>query len=295
MAAAAQAPAPTPDIRPRRTRTRTPRWRTALRYAALVVVLLIMIGPFLWQLSTSFKGTTEDIYTSPPRLLPAHPTFANYGDVADTIPVWDFILNSVKVAVANVATNVIGAAMAGYALARLRFRGRKAAGLVFVLALLVPMEATMLAQFATMRSLELNNTLIAVVLPGCIGAMNVLLMRNAFGALPYEIEEAAVVDGANVWQRFTRIALPAVKGTLAVVAIFSFMGAWDDFLWPLIVLSDSDHFTLTVGLNFLHGTFSNDQRIVAAGTIIAVAPLIVMFACLQRFFFRGVGEGAVKG
>ncbi|MEU9197426.1 carbohydrate ABC transporter permease [Streptomyces hundungensis] len=293
MAAAAQAP--TPDARPRRTRTRTPRWRTTLRYAALVVVLLIMIGPFLWQLSTSFKGTTEDIYTSPPRLLPAHPTFANYGDVADTIPVWDFILNSVKVAVANVATNVIGAAMAGYALARLRFRGRKAAGLVFVLALLVPMEATMLAQFATMRSLELNNTLIAVVLPGCIGAMNVLLMRNAFGALPYEIEEAAVVDGANVWQRFTRIALPAVKGTLAVVAIFSFMGAWDDFLWPLIVLSDSDHFTLTVGLNFLHGTFSNDQRIVAAGTIIAVAPLIVMFACLQRFFFRGVGEGAVKG
>ncbi|MEU3499264.1 carbohydrate ABC transporter permease [Streptomyces hundungensis] len=297
MAAAAQAPAP--DVRPHRTRTRTrtrtPRWRTALRYAALVVVLLIMIGPFLWQLSTSFKGTTEDIYTSPPRLLPAHPTFANYGDVADTIPVWDFILNSVKVAVANVATNVIGAAMAGYALARLRFRGRKTAGLVFVLALLVPMEATMLAQFATMRSLELNNTLIAVVLPGCIGAMNVLLMRNAFAALPYEIEEAAVVDGANVWQRFTRIALPAVKGTLAVVAIFSFMGAWDDFLWPLIVLSDSDHFTLTVGLNFLHGTFSNDQRIVAAGTIIAVAPLIVMFACLQRFFFRGVGEGAVKG
>ncbi|MCT9091481.1 carbohydrate ABC transporter permease [Streptomyces sp. ASQP_92] len=294
--AAAPAPAPaTPASGGRPRRTRSPRWRTALRYAALLAVLLIMIGPFLWQLSTSFKGTTEDIYTSPPRLLPAHPTFANYGHVADTIPVWDFVLNSVKVAVSNVATNVVGAAMAGYALARLRFRGRGAAGIVFVLALLVPMEATMLAQFATMRSLELNNTLVAVVLPGCIGAMNVLLMRNAFGTIPYEIEEAAIVDGANVWQRFTRIALPAVKGTLAVVAIFSFMGAWDDFLWPLIVLSDSDHFTLTVGLNFLHGTFSNDQRVVAAGTIIAVAPLIVMFACLQRFFFRGVGEGAVKG
>ncbi|MFG3284835.1 carbohydrate ABC transporter permease [Streptomyces sp. NPDC048111] len=276
-------------------RTRAPRWRTALRYAALVAVLLVMIGPFLWQLSTSLKGTTEDIYTSPPRLLPEHPTVANYRDVADIIPVWDFILNSLKVAVSNVLTNVIGAAMAGYALSRLRFKGRGAAGLVFVLALLVPMEATMLAQFATMRSLELNNTLVAVVLPGCIGAMNVLLMRNAFDNIPYEIEEAAIVDGANVWQRFTRIALPAVKGTLAVVAIFSFMGAWDDFLWPLIVLSDSDHFTLTVGLNFLHGTFSNNQRVVAAGTIIAVAPLIVMFACLQRFFFRGVGEGAVKG
>ncbi|WP_438291589.1 carbohydrate ABC transporter permease [Streptomyces sp. HUAS TT7] len=296
MAAVAHAPAPA-DARtpagPRRTRA--PRWRRALRYAALVVVLLIMIGPFLWQLSTSLKGATEDIYTSPPRLLPEHPTFANYRGVADIIPVWDFILNSVKVALSNVLTNVVGAAMAGYALSRLRFKGRGAAGIVFVLALLVPMEAIMLAQFATMRSLELNNTLVAVVLPGCIGAMNVLLMRNAFDNIPYEIEEAAIVDGANVWQRFTRIALPAVKGTLAVVAIFSFMGAWDDFLWPLIVLSDSDHFTLTVGLNFLHGTFSNNQRVVAAGTIIAVAPLIVMFACLQRYFFRGVGEGAVKG
>ncbi|GGU14852.1 carbohydrate ABC transporter permease [Streptomyces violascens] len=296
MAAAAHAPA-SADSRipagPRRTRA--PRWRKALRYAALVIVLLIMIGPFLWQLSTSLKGTTEDIYTSPPRLLPEHPTFASYRGVADIIPVWDFILNSVKVALSNVLTNVVGAAMAGYALSRLRFKGRGAAGIVFVLALLVPMEAIMLAQFATMRSLELNNTLVAVVLPGCIGAMNVLLMRNAFDNIPYEIEEAAIVDGANVWQRFTRIALPAVKGTLAVVAIFSFMGAWDDFLWPLIVLSDSDHFTLTVGLNFLQGTFSNNQRVVAAGTIIAVAPLIVMFACLQRFFFRGVGEGAVKG
>ncbi|MFE3522039.1 carbohydrate ABC transporter permease [Streptomyces sp. NPDC059161] len=290
MAAVAHTPAqPRPE--------RVPRRRTvqALRYTALLIVLLIMIGPFLWQLSTSLKGTTEDIYTSPPRLLPEHPTFANYQGVADIIPVWDFVLNSVKVAVSNVLTNVAGAAMAGYALSRLRFRGRAAAAAVFVLALLVPMEATMLAQFATMRTLELNNTLVAVVLPGCIGAMNVLLMRNAFDNLPYEIEEAAVIDGANVWQRFTRIALPAVKGTLAVVAIFAFMGAWDDFLWPLIVLSDSDHFTLTVGLNFLHGTFSNNQRVVAAGPVIAVAPLIVMFACLQRFFFKGVGEGAVKG
>ena len=290
MAAVAHTPAqPRPGRVPRRRAVR------ALRYTALLIVLLIMIGPFLWQLSTSLKGTTEDIYTSPPRLFPEHPTFANYQGVADIIPVWDFVLNSVKVAVSNVLTNVAGAAMAGYALSRLRFRGRAAAAAVFVLALLVPMEATMLAQFATMRALELNNTLVAVVLPGCIGAMNVLLMRNAFDNLPYEIEEAAVIDGANVWQRFTRIALPAVKGTLAVVAIFAFMGAWDDFLWPLIVLSDSDHFTLTVGLNFLHGTFSNNQRVVAAGTVIAVAPLIVMFACLQRFFFKGVGEGAVKG
>ncbi|MEU1464328.1 carbohydrate ABC transporter permease [Streptomyces sp. NPDC005727] len=266
-----------------------------LRYVLLLAVLALTIGPFLWQLSTSLKGPTEDIFGSPPRFLPRHPTLHNYTRVAHTIPVWDYALNSLKVAAASVVTNCAGSALAGYALARLRYRGREAATLAFVLAMLVPVEGIIIAQFTTMRELGLNNTLIGVVLPGSVAAMNVLLMRNAFRNLPYEIEEAAYVDGANVWQRFLRVALPAVKGTLAVVAIFAFMGAWDDFLWPLVVLSDPDRFTLTIGLNYLHGTFANDERLVAAGTVIAVAPLIALFACLQRYFFRGVGEGAVKG
>ncbi|MEU8029052.1 carbohydrate ABC transporter permease [Streptomyces sp. NPDC049099] len=265
------------------------------RYLLLLAVLALTAGPFLWQLATSLKGPTEDIYSSPPSFLPAHPTLHNYTRVADTIPVWDYALNSLKVATANVVTNCVGSALAGYALARLRFRGRRVTTLVFVLAMLVPVEGIVIAQFTTMRELGLNNTLVGVVLPGAVGAMNVLLMRGAFRNLPYEIEEAAYVDGANVWQRFLRVALPSVKGTVAVVAIFAFMGAWDDFLWPLIVLSDPSRFTLTIGLNYLHGTFAGDERLVAAGTVIAVAPLIVLFACLQRYFFRGVGEGAVKG
>ncbi|MBL1103809.1 carbohydrate ABC transporter permease [Streptomyces sp. 5-8] len=288
--AAAREPRVT-DEHGRRVRTGELVWR----YLLLLAVLALTVGPFLWQLSTSLKGPTEDIYGSPPRFLPAHPTLHNYTRVADTIPVWDYALNSLKVAAANVVTNCVGSALAGYALARLRYRGRRVTTLVFVLAMLVPVEGIVIAQFTTMRELGLNNTLIGVVLPGAIGAMNVLLMRNAFRNLPYEIEEAAYVDGANVWQRFLRVALPSVKGTVAVVAIFAFMGAWDDFLWPLIVLSDPSKFTLTIGLDYLHGTFANDERLVAAGTVIAVAPLITLFACLQRYFFRGVGEGAVKG
>lgn len=292
---------PVPAVRRRRAGVtdaegrRVPLWQLVLRYALLLMVLALTVGPFLWQLSTSLKGPHEDIFSSPPKFLPGQPTLDNYARVADTIPVWDYALNSLKVAAANVVTNCVGASLAGYALARMRFRGRRAATLAFILAMLVPVEGIIIAQFTTMRDLGLNNTLIAVVLPGSIGAMNVLLMRNAFLNLPYEVEEAAYVDGANAWQRYLRIALPAVKGTLAVVAIFAFMGAWDDFLWPLIVLSDPDRFTLTIGLNYLHGTFANDERLVAAGTVIAVAPLIVLFACLQRYFFRGVGEGAVKG
>ncbi|WP_326648015.1 carbohydrate ABC transporter permease [Streptomyces sp. NBC_01750] len=274
---------------------RIPGWQLVLRYGLLLAVLALTVGPFLWQLSTSLKGPHEDIFSSPPTFLPGEPTLDNYARVARTIPVWDYALNSLKVAAANVLTNCVGSALAGYALARMRYRGRRAATLVFILAMLVPVEGIIIAQFTTMRDLGLNNTLIAVLLPGCIAAMNVLLMRNAFLNLPHEVEEAAFVDGATAWQRFLRIALPSVKGTLAVVAIFAFMGAWDDFLWPLIVLSDPENFTLTIGLNYLHGTFANDERLVAAGTVIAVLPLIVLFACLQRFFFRGVGEGAVKG
>ncbi|MFF7339786.1 carbohydrate ABC transporter permease [Streptomyces sp. NPDC008163] len=274
---------------------RVPVWQLVLRYVLLLAVLALTVGPFLWQLSTSLKGPNEDIFSSPPKFFPSDPTLDNYSRVADTIPVWDYALNSLKVASANVVTNCVGSALAGYALARLRYRGRRAATLAFILAMLVPVEGIIIAQFTTMRDLGLNNTLLGVLLPGSVGAMNVLLMRNAFLNLPVEIEEAAFVDGANVWQRFLRIALPSVKGTLAVVAIFAFMGSWDDFLWPLIVLSDPDNFTLTIGLNYLHGTFANDERLVAAGTIIAVLPLIILFAGLQRFFFRGVGEGAVKG
>ncbi|UQA97233.1 carbohydrate ABC transporter permease [Streptomyces halobius] len=283
------------EVKQERRERRMPRWRLLLRYLLLLAVLAVTIGPFLWQLSTSLKGAGEDIYRYPPSLIPRHLTFGNYADVAEIIPVWDFALNSLKVAAANVLTNCVGAALAGYALARMRFTGRKTALVVFVMAMLVPVESIMIAQFVTMRELQLNNTLIGVLLPACIGAMNVMLMRNAFAGVPYEIEQAAFVDGANAWQRFVRIALPSVKGTLAVVAIFAFMGAWDDFLWPLIVLSDQSKFTLTIGLNFLHGTFADNQRLVAAGTVIAVLPLIALFACLQRYFFRGVGEGAVKG
>jgi ABC-type glycerol-3-phosphate transport system permease component len=269
--------------------------RLAGRYLLLLAVLALCVGPFLWQLSTSLKGLDEDIYSIPPRLLPADPTLDHYTRVADVVPVWRFAYNSVLVAAANVVLNCAGAAMAGYALARLSFRGRRAALGAFVLSLLVPGEAIMISLFLMMRSLRLDDTLVAVVLPGAVAALNVLLMRNAFARQSRAVEEAALIDGANAWQRFTRISLPAASGTLAVVAILSFMFSWDDFLWPLIVLRDPENYTLTIGLNYLQGTFASDQRLVAAGTIIAVAPLLLLFLGLQRYFFRGASEGAVKG
>lgn len=266
-----------------------------LRYLMLVVVLVISIGPMLWELSTSLKSKTEDIFTATPQLLPKHPTLANYAEVDRLIPVWHFAMNSVIVAIFVVGGNIIGATIAGYALARLKFRGRRLVFGVFLSTLVLPAEVTIISQYQVVNNLGLGDTTFGVALPSMIGAINVLLMRNAFLAIPDEVDDAAVIDGAGPWQRLLWIGVPSVKGTLSVISILSFIGAWDDFLWPLLVLQTPDKLTLTVGLSYLQGQFVADPRIVAAGTMIALVPILALFLALQRFFFRGVGEGAIKG
>ncbi|MER6950895.1 carbohydrate ABC transporter permease [Nonomuraea sp. NPDC000554] len=267
----------------------------ALRYALLLLVLALTVSPFLWQLSTSLKDLEEDVFTRTPSFLPRHPTLDNYAQVADTIPVWSYAANSLVVAAIVVAGNAVGATLAGYALARLRFRGAKALLGVFLATLVLPGEVTIVSQYVMIRGLGLADTLLGVALPGAIGMLNVLLMRTAFRAIPQEMDEAAVIDGANAWQRLLHIGLPNVRGMLSVVTIFAFIGAWDDFLWPLIVLTDPENYTLTVGLQYLNGTFTANPRLIAAGTMISFLPIVIVFAALQRFFFRGVEEGAIKG
>ncbi|GAA4981813.1 carbohydrate ABC transporter permease [Kitasatospora paranensis] len=286
LAAAAKAPA---SLRLRRS------GGLAVRYLLLLAVFALTVGPFLWQLSTSLKGNGERVFGYPPQLLPTHPTLHHYAEVLDTVPVLRYAGNSLLVATGSVLTNCLLGSMAGYALARMRFRGRAVATGIFLATMIIPFESIMVSEFLVARSLHLTNTLLGVMIPGAASGLSVMLMRNAFRRLPAEIEEAAILDGAGEWQRFWRIALPSVRGTIAAVAVFSFVFSWDDFLWPLVSLSDQSKYTLTVGIQYLSGTFTNDQRVIAAGTMMAVVPLLALFFALQRFFFRGVGEGAVKG
>ncbi len=266
-----------------------------IRYVLLLVMLVVTIGPFVWQFSTSLKGAAEDIYSASLSLIPSQPTLDNYAEVWRSIPVWRYIGNSLVVAALAVSGNVIFTSMAGFAVARMKFAGKAFVIGCFMGVLILPGEATIIAQFVTIKNLGLADQLLGVALPGMVGALNVLLMWNAFRIIPKEIDEAAVVDGASVWNRLKDIHLPAVRGTMAVIAIFAFIGAWDDFLWPLIVLTTPDRFTLTIGLEYLAGTFSTNQRIIAAGTMVAFIPIAALFASLQRYFFKGVEEGGVKG
>ncbi|MFG2334176.1 carbohydrate ABC transporter permease [Streptomyces sp. NPDC048604] len=265
------------------------------RYLLLVLVLVLTIGPFLWQLSTSLKGPREDVYSRIPTFFPEDLTFSNYARVAETIPVWTYAANSLTVAAVAVFGNAVGATLAGFALSKLRFRGMRLVTGLFLATLVLPGEVTIVSQYVTVRSMGLTDTLTGVALPGAIAMLNVLLMYTAFQAVPPDLDAAALVDGANAWQRLVHVGLPNVRGMLSVVVIFTFIGAWDDFLWPLIVLNDPDRYTLTVGLQYLDGTFTANPRLIAAGTMIAFLPVVIVFASLQRFFFKGVEEGAIKG
>ncbi|MFC7614529.1 carbohydrate ABC transporter permease [Actinokineospora soli] len=181
----------------------------------MLLVLVITIGPFLWQLSTSLKGKDEDVYSATPRFLPENPTLDNYAEVAATIPVWSYIGNSLVVAALVVAGNALGATLAGYALAKLDFRGGKLVLGLILASLLLPGEVTIISQYVTVREFGLADTLAGVAVPGAIGMLNVLLMRAAFQAVPREVEEAAIVDGANAWRRLVHIGLPSARGCSA--------------------------------------------------------------------------------
>ncbi|NYT93981.1 carbohydrate ABC transporter permease [Salinispora sp. H7-4] len=296
----AGAPAKKPASLPRRPRRGSGfgtmrRREKVLRYVLLLFALVVTVGPFVWQLSTSLKGAGENIYTSTPQFIPSNPTFDNYLRVAETIPVLSYAKNSLIVAAMAVAGNAVGCTLAGFALAKLHFRGRTLFLALVLGTLVLPGEVTIVSQYVTVRSLGLADTLVGVALPTAVAMLNVLLMRAAFMAIPDEMDEAAVIDGASAWQRLIHIGLPNVRGMLSVITIFAFIGAWDDFLWPLIVLTDPQNYTLTVGLQYLSGAFTANPRVIAAGTMIAFIPIVIVFATLQRFFFRGVEEGAIKG
>lgn len=263
------------------------------RYALLLLVVAVSVGPFLWQFSTSIKSVNENVYGF--NLLPEEPTFDAYDRVAQIIPIYQYAWHSLLVAVAVVVGNLLFATMAGYALGCMRFKGKVLVMGILLSVLLLPGEVTLTSQYLIIQSLGLANTLTGVALPGLVGAVNVLLMATACRAVPESVLDAATVDGATTWQKMRHVVWPNIRGMASVVAVFSFIGAWDDFLWPLIVLSDPANYTLTVGMSYLNSTFSTDPREVAAGSIIALVPIIIVFALMQRVFFRGVEAGGVKG
>lgn len=266
-----------------------------IQFIVLVAVFFFLAVPLVWEVSLAFKGPGDNVYAIPQYLWPKTPTISNFAEAFRRIPMAKYFINTIIVVTCTVCGNVVGATLAGYALGCLNFRGRTWAYALFVVAILLPTEGILISTFLLVKSLGLTNSLAGVIIPGIIAPLNVLLMANAMGSVPRELIESAKVDGANIWQRCLYVCVPQVKGTMTVVGILSFVGSYNDFLWPLVVLSDDAQYTLTLGLNRLQGTFYTDPRLVAAGAIISLIPIIIFFSIFQKYLFLGLQEGGLKG
>lgn len=270
-------------------------------HSVLIFTSLLSIFPFIWLLSTSLKGNSENIFAYPPTIIPKDFTFANYVGVWHRVDLMRYFVNSMVVAGGTVLLNLILSSLAGYPLARMDFKGKKIAFFSILSTIMIPFQAIMLPVYLITLKLHLvdsvNNTagFIGLIMPFAVSAFGIFLMRQAFLAIPREMEEAAIVDGCNVFQVFLKVLLPMVKPSLAVLAIFTFIGSWGEFLWPSIILTKESMYTLPVGVNNLQGMFSSNWRFIAAGSIISTIPILIFFLAMQKYFISGENEGAVKG
>ena len=266
-----------------------------LQLLLLILLALAVLVPLLWLVSTSLKGPTEDIFTSPPSLFPVQPSFDAYGRLFRDNPLWTYILNSSVVSFLAVVANLLFCSLAAYPLARMRFFGRGLVLALVVATILIPFQVVMIPLYLLMVQLGLRNTLLALVIPQAATAFGLYLLRQSFLGVPVELEEAARIDGCSKLGEGWNGMIPAAKADLITLAMFVFIGTWSDFLWPLVILDDPALFTLPLGLQQLASSFSLDWRIVAAGSVVSILPVLIMFVLLQRFILPNASGDAVKG
>ena len=268
---------------------------SVLWYALLIFVSLVTIFPFLWIFLTAFKGPTDAVYSTPPQLIPHDPTFANFIRVWQQLPVDNFFLNSIIAAVGTTGLNVLFTSLAAYPFAKMNFPGREVIFYLLLATLIVPVQLTYIPSFVlAVRVFHYYDSIRALILPNMASVFNIFLLRQAFKSVPNDLIDAARMDGASELGIWWNILLPVVRPSLATVAIFAFVGSWNDFLWPSLMLPTMENKTLPVGLAALQGMFSSDFRGTAAGVTMTVIPIIIFFVALQRQFIRGL-TGAVKG
>ena len=264
-------------------------------YLVLSAIAFLMLFPLLWLVGTSFKSPAEDIFTFPPQIFPTQPTFANFLTVWETEPFGQYLINSSIVAILTVSFNLLFCSLAAYPLARLSFRGRELIFALVLATIMIPFQIVMIPLYILAVNLGLRNTYLGIILPNLTSAFGIFLLRQALKAVPLELEEAARIDGCSELGIWWNVMIPAIRPALLTLAIFVFIGSWSDFIWPLIVLDDPDYYTLPLAVANLAGSFSLDWRLVAAGSVISIAPILLLFLFLQRYIIpTDVGSG-VKG
>ncbi len=262
--------------------------------ALLVVTALLTVLPLVWMLSASVMPTGEaTVY--PPRMLPSRVTFSHYGELFTRMNFGRTFANSMIIAVSTTLFSLLLNSMAGYAFAKLRFSGRDRVFNGLVAALVIPTQVGMLPLFLMLKSIGLVNSYWGVILPSAAGIFGIFLIRQFMLSIPDDLIDAARIDGASEWRIYWSIVLPLARPVLVTLAIFAFMSAWNDFMWPLIVLTDDSKYTLPVAVANLVGEHVQDTELMMASSVLTVLPVLLLFLVLQKHYIAGIMVGSVKG
>src|SRR5688572_16565074 len=263
------------------------RLRVAGYNGLLLVAAILAMGPLLWMVSASFMVAGE-ANTSPPPLLPADPTLEHYRTLFTSYNLGRYFLNSLIIALGGTVLAVLITGMAGYAFAKLRFRGRDPLFRALLAGMVIPGQVAMLPMFIMLREMGLINTLFGAMIPVLAPIYGIFLVRQYALSIPDDLLDAARLDGASEFRIFRSVVL-------ATLGVFTFLSAWNDFMWPLIVLSDDSRYTLPVALANLAGEHVQDVELMMGGAVVTVLPVFLAFLFLQRYYIQGIMAGSVKG
>ena len=249
--------------------------------------------PFLWMLSASFMSSGS-ASTFPPKFIPDKISLEQYVFLFQRLNLGRYFLNSTILAVSVSFISLIVNSLAGFAFAKYYFKGRKQIFLFLLSSMIIPGQVTMLPVFLLLNKLGLLNTYFGIILPGMASIFGIFLIRQYLISIPDSLMEAAYIDGANAFQIYWKIILPLAKPVLVTLALFTFMGTWNDFLWPLIVMTKEEMYTLPVGLASLVGEHVQDTELMMAGSVITIIPVLIVFLVLQKYYVQGILLGGVK-
>lgn len=280
------------------TRARSARVSGLLRsnlvnYILLTVGALVMVAPFIWMLSTSFKPQAETI-TFPPQLLPKRPTLENYTQVFERLNMVRLYMNTAYVAVVKTVVNVYTSTLIGYVFGKFTFRGRDVLFYLVLSTWIIPFEVYMIPLYVMMVNMNLGNTYWALIIPEISSAYAIFLFRQFMFTIPNDLLDAARIDGAGEWRIFHSIVLPLARPVVATLVAFFFMWNWNDFLWPLIVLTTSDKYLLPLGLSMMVAEFGTQYGMLMAGASLAIVPVLMVFVSVQRYIIEGIALTGFK-
>jgi putative chitobiose transport system permease protein len=276
-------------------RSNSPKFHQFWLYLLLSGIALLMLFPLFWLFSTAIKSPTEDVFGSIWQLLPQQPSWDNFRSVWQDYPFGQYLFNSTLVAILTVTFNLLFCSLAAYPLARLDFRGRDFIFAGVVSTIIIPFQIVMIPLYILAVQLGLRNTYLGIIFPSLASAFGIFLLRQAFQGVPKELEEAARIDGCVELGIWWHVMLPAVRPALVTLAIFAFIGSWSDFLWPLIVLDRPEYYTLPLGVAKLASALDLNWRLIAAGSVISIAPVLLLFVFLQRYIIPTDTGSGVKG